>query len=48
MIAFVEREGGVTVTESYPHLKLINQHKHFMELKQDDFKLIGKMLGAIK
>ena len=47
-IAFVEREGGVTITEDYPHLKMLSQAKYFQELKQEDFKLLGKMIGCIK
>lgn len=48
LIAFVEREGGVTVTEDYPHLKLLNQVKHFGEFRKEEFEILGKMLGAIK
>jgi len=48
MVAFVEREGGVTVTEDYPHLKLLNQFKYFAEFKHEDWTLLGKMIGAIK
>ena len=48
MIAFVEREGGVTVTVDYPHFKLLNQYKYFNEFKMDDWKLLGKMLGCVK
>lgn len=47
-IAFVEREGGVMVTEDYPHLKLLNQLKYFAEFRTDEFKTIGKMIGCIK
>ena len=48
MVAYVEREGGVTVNLDYPHLKLLHQAKMFQEFKTDEFKMIGKMLGAVK
>jgi len=44
----VEREGGITVTEEYPHLKLLSQAKYFSEQKKEDFEIIGKMLGVVK
>ena len=44
----MEREGGVTVTESYPHLKLMHQAKVFAELRNEEFKMLGKMLGVVK
>ena len=48
LIAFVEREGGVTVTEDYPHLKLMNQAKYFSEFRDEEYKTLGKMMGVIK
>ena len=48
MIAFVEREGGVTITEDYLHMKFMSQIKHFHELQYEDFKLLGQMIGAVK
>ncbi len=48
MVAFVEREGGITITEGYPHLKFMNQINHFQEFKKEDFRLLGKMIGCIK
>jgi len=47
-IAFVEREGGVMVDENYPHLKLMNQIKYFSEFRNEEFKILGKMIGCIK
>ena len=48
LVAFVEREGGCTVTEDYPHLKLLNQVKYFGEFRNEEFKMLGKMIGCIK
>ncbi len=48
MVAFVEKEGGVIITEDYPHMKFMNQVKYFQEMKTEDFTLLGKMIGCIK
>lgn len=48
LIAFVEREGGVTITEDYPHLKFMNQIKCFQEFRKEEFEILGKMIGCIK
>lgn len=47
-IAFVEREGGITIGEEYPHLKFINQLKHFGDFRNEEFKILGKMIGGTK
>lgn len=48
IIAFVEREGGVTITEDYPHMKLMNQAKYFADFRNEEYKILGKMLGVIR
>ena len=48
MIAFVEREAGVIVTEEYSHSKLMMQAKHFGELRKEEWTTLGKMIGCIK
>jgi len=48
LIAFIEREGGITVTEDYSHMKLMNQAKYFAEFRKEEFEMLGKMIGCIK
>ncbi len=48
MVAFVEREGGITIDEDYLHMKFMNQIEHFQKFREEDFKLLGKMSGTIK